>query len=55
MMTRDEIERLADRAAEDGEHSVVGHCQVLLRSTSSDEERRESLEVVEAYMRELSR
>jgi len=51
-MSRAEVEDIADRAVEDGEHAVVAACQVLLRG-ASDDERREALREVKAYVREI--
>jgi hypothetical protein len=53
MMTREDLESLADRAAEDGEHSVVGACQVLLRRDSSDEDREEAETQVREYAEQI--
>lgn len=52
-LDREELEQIADRAAEDGEHAIVAACQVLLRTQSTPDERRESLRDVRAYMREI--
>lgn len=48
------LDDLGDRAAEDGEHGVVGAYQVLCRSGSTEEERREAAQELEAYLDRIS-
>lgn len=50
------LELLADRAAEDGEHSVVAACQLLLgwRENVTPAERRSAQRQVSAYRAAIS-
>jgi hypothetical protein len=51
--SREQLDSLADRAAEDGEHSVVAAYQVLTRSGSTEAEKRAARRELEAYLESI--
>ena len=50
-MGREQLESLADRAAEDGEHRVVAACQALLSSDGGDHD---DEKIVAEYLSEIT-
>jgi hypothetical protein len=53
VVSRTDLDALADRAAEDGDHAIVAAYQVATRSDSSPQERRAALRRLKAYLRSL--
>lgn len=51
--SRAQLDSLADRAAEDGEHSVVAAYQAMVSSYSSENDRREACRELEAYLESI--